>query len=91
MGSDGKRSCIKEDRDKNDSIQDFKGEKKVSFQETTVTGASDAVCTDHSVGEKKKNNEEGSQSRVLTENDYKDVKPLKSRSKSSLPISPCAH
>lgn len=42
-------------------------------------------------GKKKKNNEEGSQSRVLTENDYKDVKPLKSRSKSSLPISPCAH
>ena len=40
---------------------------------------------------KKKNNEEGSQSRVLTENDYKDVKPLKSRSKSSFPISPCAH
>jgi len=84
-------SCIKEDRDKNDSIQDFKGEKKVSFQETIVIGASDAVCTDHSVGEKKKNNEEGSQSRVLTENDYKDVKPLKSRSKSSFPISPCAH
>ena len=50
MGS----SCIKEDRDKNDSIQDFKGEKKVSFQETIVIGASDAVCTDHSVGEKKK-------------------------------------